>query len=69
MTKVFGTNFKVKFNCCRYSRGKEGHTQDFGPALASEGFFGVGNHPQHEDTSYRKSLWGKGRLKEVLRWV
>ena len=52
---------------CRYTRGKNGHTQDFGPALATEGFFGVGNHPQHEDTSYKKSVWGKERLQEAVR--
>ena len=52
---------------CRYSRGKNGHTQDFGPALANEGFFGVGNHPQHQDTSYKKSIWGKERLQEAVK--
>jgi len=55
------------YQAWRYSRGRNGHTKDFGPALATEGFFGVGNHPQHEDTSYKKSLWGKERLQEAVK--
>jgi len=55
------------YQAWRYTRGRAGHTKDFGPVLETEGFFGVGNHPQHSDTSYRKSIWGGERLCEIMR--
>ena len=51
----------------RYTRGKKGHTESFGPQQETSGTFGVGNHPQHQP--YRKSVWGKEQLEEMVgKW-
>ena len=47
-----------------YSRGVPGHTENFGPVRETSGTFGVGNHPQHR--LYRKSVWGRERLEELM---
>lgn len=55
------------YTAWRYTRGKKGHTADFGPQMETEGYFGVGNHPQHEECSYVKSVYGKQRLEQIVR--
>ena len=61
---LFEQDNEGQYQVWRYTRGKEGHTESFGPRLETSGTFGVGNHPQHQH--YRKSVWGKEELAEMV---
>jgi len=45
---LFEQNEEGEYTVNRYSRGKSGHTENFGPVQDSCGTFGIGNHPQHQ---------------------
>jgi len=54
---------KGYYSAWRYTRGKEGHTENFGPQEEISGTFGVSNHPQHQP--YLKSMWGQKELGDI----
>lgn len=53
-----------QYQAWRYTRGKQGHTENYGPKMETSGTFGVSNHPQHQP--YRKSVWGKEQLERIV---
>jgi len=61
---LFEPDSNGQYKVWRYTRGKEGHTESFGPKLETSGTFGVSNHPQHQP--YRKSVWGKEQLEGIV---
>jgi len=54
-----------QYQAWRYTRGKKGHTENFGPSVETSGSFGVSNHPQHQP--YMKSVWGKDQLEGIVK--
>jgi len=62
---LFEQDSTGQYKACRFTRGKQGHTENFGPQLESSGTFGVSNHPQHQH--YRKSDWGKEQLEGIVK--
>ena len=45
----------------RYTRGKTGHTECYGPVTNNSGTFGISNSPQHQP--YKKAVWGQSELE------
>jgi len=62
---LFEQNEEGEYTVNRYSRGKSGHMENFGPVQDSCGTFGIGNHPQHQP--YKKSIWGKEQLEALVK--